>query len=192
MTNASQTTAPHGAHAADLNEVRAKWGWFVALGALLVVLGALALSNLVLATIVTVYYVGASMIVAGVLQFIHSFAVKTWSGFAVWLLSGAFYAAAGVMTFINPLLASFVLTLMLAILTIASGLLRLWLGYQARAEHGWGWVIASGVVTIIAGLIFLFGWPTNSLWLLGLILSIDLIFQGCALIGLGLRLRSAG
>ncbi|MVT64904.1 HdeD family acid-resistance protein [Bradyrhizobium pachyrhizi] len=188
MTNAYQTSALPGAFA----DLRARWGWFVVLGIVFIVLGAIAISNLLVATIATVYYVGALMTIAGVMQIIQSFRVKTWGGFLLWLLSGVLYAAAGLMTFINPLLASFVFTLMLALLTLSSGMLRLWLGFQARAEHGWGWIIASGVVTTVAGLIFLLGWPINSLWLLGLLLSLDLAFQGCALVGLGLRLRTAG
>jgi uncharacterized membrane protein HdeD (DUF308 family) len=187
MTNASEFSAPSGAFA----EVRGKWGWFVGLGVVFIGLGAIAVSNLFMGTIATVYYVGALIAVAGVIQIIQSFRVTTWGGFLLWLLSGVLYAAAGVMIVMNPLLASFALTLLLALLTAASGVSRLWLGFQTRSEHGWGWIAASGLVTTIAGLIFLLGWPVNSLWLLGLLLSIDLIFQGCALIGLGLRLRTA-
>jgi uncharacterized membrane protein HdeD (DUF308 family) len=186
MTTTNHTSALPGA----FGEVHAKWGWFVALGILFIVLAAVAAGNLFLTTIATVYYVGASMIVAGVVQIVQSFRVKTWAGFLLWMLSGGLYALAGVMTFMNPLLASFVFTLMFALLALASGAARLWLGFQGKTEHGWGWIIASGVVTMVAGLIFLLGWPIDSLWLLGLLLSIDLAFQGCALIGLGLRFRA--
>jgi uncharacterized membrane protein HdeD (DUF308 family) len=186
MTHAEQASALSGAFA----EVRTKWVWFVLLGIAFIVLGGIAVSNLLLATIATVYYVGALMAAAGVMQIIQSFRVQTWRGFLLWMLSGLLYAAAGVMTFMNPLLASAIFTLMLALLAIAAGVVRLWLGFHARAEHGWGWIIASGAVTAIAGLIFLLGGPVNSLWLLGLLLAIDLVFQGCALIGLGLRLRT--
>ncbi|MCC8952809.1 HdeD family acid-resistance protein [Bradyrhizobium sp. Pear77] len=172
-------------------DVHAKWSWFVGLGLIFIVLGAVAAGNLLLATIVTVYYVSAGMIVAGVMQIVQSLRVKTWGGFLWWMLSGVLYTAAGVVTSMNPLLASVFLTLMLALLTVASGVARLWLGFQARTDHGWGWIVASGVVTAIAGLVFLLGWPVNSLWLLGLVLAIDLVFQGCALVGLGLRFRAA-
>jgi len=187
MTNAYQTSILPEA----LAEERAKRGWFLVLGIIFVVLGAVAVSNLLYATIVTVFYVGLLMIVAGVAQIVQSLRIKTWGGFFLWLLSGLLYAGAGVIAFANPLLASAILTLLLALLTIASGLMRLWLGFQAQSEHGWGWIIASGIVTTLAGLIFVLGWPVNSLWLLGLVLSIDLVFQGLTLIGLGLRLRTA-
>lgn len=186
MTNANETSALWNSFA----DVRAKWGWFIALGFFFVAAGAVAASNLLVATIATVYYVGALMIVASVMQIIQSFQIKTWGGFLLWILSGILYAIAGVMTFINPLLASFALTLLLAVFIGASGVFRIWLGYQSKSEKGWGWIVASGIVTFIAGIIFIIGWPTNSLWLLGLLLAIDLIFQGCALVAFGLHLRA--
>ena len=170
-------------------EARERWRWFAALGVIFVALGAIAVGNLSLATIATVYYVGALMVIAGAMQVAQAFGVRTWSGFVWWLLSGALYAAAGIVTFLNPLLASFVFTLALGLLTAASGISRIWLGFQATADHGRGWVIASGIVTTVAGLLFVMGWPADSAWLLGLVLSMDLIFQGCALLAFGLHLR---
>lgn len=172
-------------------EARTKWRWFATLGAIFIALGVIAVSNLLLATMVTIYYAGVLIIVAGVVQIIQSFGIKTWDGFFLWLSSGVLYTAAGVMIFMNPLLASVIFTLLLALLTAASGFSRICLGIKARHEDGWQWIIASGSVTTIVGLIFLTGWPVNSLWLLGLVLSIDLIFQGYAMVAFGLQLRKA-
>ncbi len=82
-------------------EVSSKWGWFVALGVALLILGGIAFGNLVLATVVSVYYVGIMMLVAGIIEIIHAFGVKTGS-FFFWLLSGLLYAAAGIVAFFNP------------------------------------------------------------------------------------------
>src|SRR6185312_3128616 len=173
-----------------VSETRTKWGWFVALGILLLIFGGIALGNLFIATVASVYLVGTLMLVGGIVEIIHSFGVKTWGGFFWWLLSGLLYAVAGFLAFYNPLLASAVLTFLLAVSLIASGLLRLWIGIRNRRERGWGWIVAGGVVSIIAGLIIASGWPVNSLWVLGLFLSIDLIFQGWTFIAFGLALRS--
>ena len=78
---------------------------------------------------------------------------------------------------------------MLAIMLIASGIFRIVAGFQYRPLPGWGWLVASGVVTSLAGLVFLLGWPVNSLYLLGLILAFDLLFQGASAIALGFSLR---
>lgn len=191
MAQTSGMSEPKRAFTGLMTEARGKWGWFVVLGILFIVLGFGALSNLLLATIATIFYIGVLMIIAGAFQIVHAFRVKNWRGFFLWGLGGFFYAAAGTTIVLDPAIASLVLTLILAVFTIASGLMRLLLGFRARGDRGWGWLFASGLLTAIAGLTFLLGWPLNSLWLLGLLLSVDLVFQGCTLIGLGLQLRDA-
>jgi uncharacterized membrane protein HdeD (DUF308 family) len=173
-----------------IGETRTKWGWFVALGVLLLIFGVIAFGNLMVATVASVFFVGWLMLLAGVVEIIHAFGVKTWGRFFYWLLSGLLYAVAGFFAFYNPLLASAVLTFLLSVALIASGLLRGWIGYQHRAETGSGWIIAAGVITVLAGLIIALGWPVNSLWVLGLFLAIDLIFQGWTFVAFGLALRS--
>ena len=69
--------------------------------------------------------------------------------------------------------------------------MRIWIGFTSKSLEGWGWVVAAGVVTTLAGLIISSGWPVNSLWMLGLFLAIDLIFQGITYIAFGLGLRRA-
>jgi hypothetical protein len=77
--------------------------------------------------------------------------MKGWGGFFYWLLSGLLYGAAGVIAFIDPALAAVALTLVLAIALITSGILRIWMGIRRlRPAPGWGWVVASGVVSVLA------------------------------------------
>ncbi|AEW19697.1 DUF308 domain-containing protein [Brucella abortus] len=59
------------------HELSSKWGWFVALGVALLILGGIAFGNLFLATVVSVYYVGLMMLIAGIIEIIHAFGVKT-------------------------------------------------------------------------------------------------------------------
>ncbi len=89
-----------------VDQTRAKWGWFVALGILLLLFGIIAFGNLFIATVASVYLVGWMMLFAGVVEIIHAFGVKTWGRFFYWLLSGILYAVAGFFAFYNPLLAS--------------------------------------------------------------------------------------
>lgn len=170
-------------------EVTAKWGWFVALGAALLILGCIAMGNLVLATVVSVYYVGIMMLVAGIVEIIHAFGVKTWGSFFFWVLSGLLYAAAGIVAFTNPILAAGVLTFLLAAALVGAGLFRIWLGFKSKPAAGWGWIVAAGVITGLAGLVIAFQWPVNSLFILGLFLAIDLIFQGWSFIAFGLGIK---
>ena len=144
-----------------ISELRQKWGWFVALGILMLIAGLIALGNLFLATVVSVYYVGALMLVGGVVQIIHAFGVKSWGRFVWWLLSGLLYTAAGIIAFVNPILASSVLTLLLAAALLVAGAIRIWVGLENRPNKNWGWVVAGGVVTALAGLVIAAHWPVT-------------------------------
>lgn len=168
-----------------------KWGWFILLGIAMLLLGGIALSNLVFATEVTVYYVGITIVVAGIIQIIHAFSVKTWKSFFFWMLSGVLYAVAGALAFLNPFLASAVFTIFIAIALIASGIFRMWVAFQSNRVKGWGWVFVGGLITALAGIVIAMQWPVSGLWVLGMFLAIDLIFQGWAMIAMGFGLKTA-
>lgn len=169
--------------------LRAKWPWFAVLGGGLIALGLVAALNLFAATVASVLFIGALMLIAGIGQLIHAFQVKGWSSVAFWLLSGILYAVAGLTAFFNPLLASALLTLLLAGTLVVAGGLRIWVGLKARSHRRAGWIAASGVLTLLTGIVVFAGWPVSSLWVLGLMLAIDLTFQGWSLLAFGLALR---
>ena len=170
-------------------QMRSKWVWFVGVGAVLIVLAALAFSNLVLATTLTMFYLGALMVIGGAASILHSFQLKGWSGFDTWFLSGLLYAVSGVFVLNDPLLAAATLTLLLAVALIVSGVMRLWSGFQMRFHAGRMWMMASGLLTLLTGLVFIMGWPVNSLFLLGVLLALDLGFQGISAIMFGMLLK---
>ena len=172
------------------DQARSKWGWFVAVGAAFVFLGAFAFAHLITATAVSILFIGAIMIIGGIVNIAHAFQVKDWPSFLGWLLSGVLYGVAGIFAFINPLLAASTLTLLLAFALIAAGFMRIGSSMMMRSHSGWAWVTASGLVTLAAGVIFMMGWPINALWLLGMILAFDLTFQGLTTIVLGFALKS--
>lgn len=171
-------------------DIHAKWGWFVALGAALLFFGVIAFANLMVATAASVFYVGLLMLMGGVIHLIHAFQVKGWENILFWTLSGVLYLLAGIIAFQNPNLTAAVLTLMMAIALVITGISRMWLGFKLRPLKSWGWIVLAGAVTTLAGFIIALGWPVNSIWVLGLFLSIDLMMQGWALIALGLAMKS--
>ena len=170
---------------ADYAGLSSKWGWFVTLGVILLILGCIALANLFTATVVSVFYIGMLMLFGGIVELVHAFQVKGWRNVVYWTLSGLLYTIAGIFAFANPILASAVLTLLLAIALIIAGIFRIWVGFRTRPTTGWGWIVFGGVVTVLAGLIVAVGWPINSLWMLGLFLSVDLLMQGWTLLAFG-------
>jgi uncharacterized membrane protein HdeD (DUF308 family) len=190
MTVSSETQGGLGP-ASELEPLRAKSGWIVALGVVFTIAGVIALGSVVMATQVSVLIVGIMMIIAGVAEVINAFQVKGWGRFLFWLLLGALYIFAGFVTFENPLLAAAVLTLLLGASLVASGIVRIFVAFAMRGGAPWFWVALSGVITLLLGLVILVHWPVSSLYILGLFLGIDLLMAGACWIGLGLGLRRA-
>ena len=171
------------------SSLQSKWIWFVGLGVLLLVCGLIALGNLMLATVVSVYYIGMLMLFGGVIYLVHAFQVRGWDHVLFWALSGLLYVLAGISAFVNPILTSAALTLFLSLALVIAGVFRTWVGRKMKPAKGWGWIVASGVVTALAGFVIALGWPVNSLWVLGLFLAADLIIQGSTMIAFGLGIR---
>jgi uncharacterized membrane protein HdeD (DUF308 family) len=172
-----------------IEPLRAKSGWIIALGVIFVIAGFIALGSIITATVASVFVVGIMMLIAGVAEVINAFQVKSWGRFLFWLLLGILYIVAGFIAFENPWLTAAVLTLLLGASLIASGIMRIILAFSMRQQAPWIWIVISGVITLLLGIVILSHWPTSSLYVLGIFLGIDLIFAGAGWIGLGLGLR---
>ena len=181
---------PSPSRSSGLQSLRAKWGWIVALGVVYVTVGLVALGSVVTATVASVLVVGIMMVVAGIAEVINAFQVRTWGKFALWLLLGGLYIVAGIATFQNPLLAAVLLTFLLGVALVVSGGMRLILAFGMKECAPWIWVVISGAITLILGLVILARWPVSSVYVLGLFLGIDLVIAGASWIGIGLDLRA--
>jgi uncharacterized membrane protein HdeD (DUF308 family) len=187
MTNATATVNT----GSILEPLRAKSGWIIALGVVYVIAGIIALGSIVMATVASVFIVGIMMVIAGIAEVINAFQFSSWGKFLLWLLLGALYIVAGFVTFENPLLAAAVLTLVLGIALVASGIMRIILAFGMREGMPWIWIAISGAITLLLGAVILAHWPVSSLYALGIFLGVDLVFAGIGWISLGFGLSSA-
>jgi aquaporin Z len=175
----------------ESREMQRHWGWMVAFGVVLALAGFVALGSVYLATLSTVIVVGIAMIVGGVAEIIHGFAMRCWKKFFLWVAIGLLYVIAGISVFQNPVLAAGILTLVIGAGLVASGIIRFFLAFQLP-EHSPKFLVgASGVLTLAVGAIILAQWPTSTLWVLGTLLGVDLLFAGVTWIGTGFSLKSA-
>lgn len=170
-------------------EIRARWGWFLALGVLALVAGLAALAITEFATLVSVVTVGAFIAVVGLVEIVLGFRARSWGQTLYWELSGLFYVAAGIFAWAEPVQASLVLTLLLGAGLLATGVVRAVTGFRHH-DRMRGPLILSGAVTALLGLLIVSGWPGNSLSVIGLLLGIELVFTGVTWIFFALRLRS--
>jgi len=187
MINANAAGVP--ALAGPLEAMRAKRGWVIALGAISLIGGFIALSCVVTSTRVAVIVVGAMMIVSGVTEIVNAFQCKAWGKSLLWGILGALYVAAGFIVLNNPFVAAKLLTLVLAGAMLASGVTRIYVAFQMKAGAPWIWVAFSGAMTILLGVVLLSGWPISGFYALGMLLGIDLIFSGMGWLAMGLSLK---
>ena len=177
--------------AEGMKVLRAKWGWIVALGVVFLIAGFIALGSAVAATASAVMIVGIMMIMGGVAEIVAAFSVKGWGKFAVWMLLGLLYVGAGIIAIGNPFAAATILTLMLGAALVAGGVLRIFLAFSMKsAGKPWGWVVVSGLVTLLLGAMIIAQWPASSFFVLGIFLGIDLVFIGSGWVTMGLALKN--
>jgi len=166
------------------------WQWCVGIGAGLAMLGMIASANLIVAAIAATYVAGVLMFAGGILQLVHAFSVRRWQRVALWAASGLLYLLAASIVLYEPLFAAGMLTLLLATALAASGVMRI-VHALAHRPRGWGWLCASGVLSTAVGVIIAIGWPISAVWMLGLFLAVDLLFQGLMLMLVGFALKPA-
>jgi uncharacterized membrane protein HdeD (DUF308 family) len=188
MSNIANPGVP-GNLGQGIETLRAKWGWIVALGVVFLIGGLIALGSVVMASVVSVLWVGAMMIVSGIFEIISAFSVKTWGKFILWVLLGVLYVVAGFMVFENPALALGIFTLILGVSLVVGGFLRIFLAFSMKEGSPWIWVVLSGVITVLLGGMILAQWPYSSAYVLGIFLGVDLVFAGIGWISMGLALR---
>jgi uncharacterized membrane protein HdeD (DUF308 family) len=192
MSNASNVgTSAHNL-GDSIERLRGKWAAITAFGVLLVVLGFAALVFSLVATIVTVTLNGILFLIAGAAEIGIGMHSRDWGRFFLWVIGGLVYIAAGVLCIVNPILASAVLTLFLGAGLIAAGAVRAYLATQLPADHPRALVFLAAAVTILLGLIIVIHWPLDSVYVLGTLLGVDLLFHGVgwASFGMGLQARA--
>ena len=171
-----------------IEEVREHSTWFLAMGIALIVIGCIAIGSAVVATIISMLFLGWLLIIGGLFQMTHGFARRRWSGFFINLLEGVLYAVAGFIALVNPGLAAITLTLLIAMLFLASGVFRLVIAFSTPLHHR-GWLVFNGALSIVLGLSIWASWPLSGLWVIGLFVGIDMIFDGWTEVMLALTAR---
>jgi uncharacterized membrane protein HdeD (DUF308 family) len=172
-----------------LHAIKENWAWFLGLGLFLIVLGALAAGAAVYTTFLTVFFLGLLLAVGGITQLIYSFWTKDWSGFFYSLLSGLLYLIIGALFIFKPAQAAAALTLLIGALFAVSGLFKIIASIAVRMEH-WGWVLFSGIISLILGVMILAEWPLSGLWIIGLFVGIDLMIYGWLSVLVSLTLKN--
>ena len=188
-TNPSEMSQLQSAIAQSIRE---HWVLFLIEGIVLVVLGILAILVPPLATITFTFFIGWLFLIMGIMGLITTFWARHAPGFWWSLLSAVLAIAAGIVLLINPFSGAFTLTLLLIAFFIIEGVLSIMYALEHKKELSgrWGWMLASGVIDLILAGIILLGLPGTAAWALGLLVGINMLFGGSALIAMALHART--
>jgi uncharacterized membrane protein HdeD (DUF308 family) len=166
------------------------WGWLLAFGILMIILGVFAIGAPVVATIAVQFALGWILVIGGVAEGIHAFMAQGWRGFLFELLSAILYLVVGVLLLVNPVGGALALTVVLAVFLIVEGIFKTVMALRVRDHGGWGWLLASGILSLVLGFLIWAEWPASGLWIIGLLVGIQLLFTGWSLVMLALAARA--
>ncbi|MFZ3359900.1 MAG: HdeD family acid-resistance protein [Xanthobacteraceae bacterium] len=171
--------------------IHAHWGLFLFEGIVLILLGMAAIIVPVIATLAFTLVIGWLFLISGGVGLVTTFWMRNAPGFWWALLSAVIAIAAGIILIRWPISGTISLTLVLIAFFIVEGIATLMYAFEHRAQLSgrWGWMLASGIVDLIlAGIIFA-GLPGTAAWALGLLVGINMLFGGTAMIGMALAAR---
>ncbi|MGD0419423.1 MAG: HdeD family acid-resistance protein [Xanthobacteraceae bacterium] len=171
--------------------IHAHWGLFLAEGIILIILGLAAILLPPIATLAFTIIIGWIFLVSGIVGLITTFWARHAPGFWWALLSALIGIAAGIVLLLWPLTGTLSLTLVLIAFFVVEGIASIMYAIEHRNQLSgrWGWMLISGIIDLIlAGIIFA-GLPGTAVWALGLLVGINMVFGGAALIGMALAAR---
>ncbi len=191
MTNGAASSQVM-AEATVWGELIHNWGWLLAQGILLVVLGTIGLGMTFWLTLATVFIFGVLLLIGGGVQIFQAFKCKGWESILWHVLIAVLYVLAGLIIMDDPLMASTVLTLLLGGALMGIGVVRLIMALQLRHVKNWVWPLIGGIAAIVLGFMILTRWPVSGLWVIGLFVAIEMIFSGWSYIIIALGVRELG
>ena len=171
--------------------LRRHWGLFLFEGIVLVILGMLAVMAPVIASVAATLFFGWLLLISGVVGLYTTFRARQAPGFWWSLISAVAGIVAGVLLIGWPLIGRLSLTAVLIAFLFVEGVVSIMYALEHRSAltGRWGWLLASGILDVVLGAILFLGLPGTALWALGLLLGINLLFGGWAMIVMALYAR---
>ncbi len=166
------------------------WGWLIALGVVVGVLGLVAIWRARTATLLYVGFIGVLLLVSAVAVLIFAFSLTGyWTDFFVNVLWAVLLAIVGLILVTRPAISAEAITLMIALYLIATGVLGIGFAFSAHVES-LSLYVFQGLMSVFLGAFLLIGWPLSGIFAIGLFLGVDLMLKGASIIALGLKLRA--
>lgn len=173
----------------SVHAVHKMWGWYLALGILLIVAGAYVIMAGGAGTLASVIVIGAVVFVAGIAQLVGAFMSRGAGHVILLLLVGVLDVIVGIMLMQHPDLGALTLTLLLATLFVFGGIFRFVAALTLQFPQ-YGWSAASGVLSFVLGVLLWMQWPISAAWFIGFIVGLNFIFAGLSWSTMAWKLKS--
>ena len=162
----------------------AHWRMLMFQGAVLIVLGVLAIGMPFVATIAVDIFFGWLFLIGGIAGFVAIFSADDIPAFLWSLVTAALSVALGVFLIWRPIAGVYSLTLALTGFLIAEGVFQIVasIAYRKVIENAWAWMLVSGVCDLILVAIIIYGWPISAVWTLGLLAGVSMLTSGAAIV----------
>jgi uncharacterized membrane protein HdeD (DUF308 family) len=173
----------------ELHALRNHWWCFLLLGIALLVLGSICIIDPLLPSLASVIFLGFVLMAGGITQIVSAFWAGKWRGMLIHILIGVLYVVVGYMIVDSPVINMVLITKFIAIFLIVSGAFRTISALVVRFQD-WGWALLNGGITLLLGIIINRQLPEAALWVIGLFIGIEMLFNGWAWVMLALGLRA--
>ena len=172
--------------------LRTHWRLLLFQGVILVLLGILAFAAPVAATIAVDIFVGWLFLISGVVGLVAVFSAKDIPAFLWSLVTAALSVTAGVLLIWKPVQGALTLTILLTALFVTEGVFQIAASIAYRHVPGGsaGWMLLSGIADLVLVALIFIGWPVTAAWTLGILVAINLITSGWAIVMAALAGRS--
>ncbi len=170
------------------------WVLFLIEGIVLLILGVVAILVPLIATLAFTILVGWLFLISGIVGLIATFWARNAPGFWWSLISAVIGILAGLALLTSPIVGALSLTLVLVAFFIIEGIASIMYAVDHRRQltSSWFWMLLSGVIDLILAAIILAGLPGTAVWALGLLVGINMLFGGAALIAMARAARQPG
>ena len=164
--------------------VRAHWRLLMFQGLVTLLLGFLAFALPVVATLAADIFVGWLFLVSGIVGLVAMFSAKNIPAFLWTLVTAALSIACGVLLIWKPAEGVLTLTLLLIAFFIVEGVFQIAtsIAYRHMAGGSAGWMLFSGVADLVLVVLIVLGWPMTAAWALGIVVAVNLVTSGWAIL----------
>jgi len=171
--------------------LRANWKLFLFQGTVMIILGIIAVAVPAIATVAIDIYVGWLFLLSGIVGLFAIFSTGNVSTFLWTLVTAILSLVVGALLIWKPAEGALSLTFVLTALFIMEGIFQTVSSFTYRnlIPSSWGWMLASGISDLLLAAIIIWAWPNSAQWTLGLLVGINLITSGVAVVTIAMAGR---